>query len=163
MVGAGLLTTWQVDTGPGMWIGYQIIVGAGQGLSLQQPNIATQTVLSKELAPTGLAFLQFVQFLAGSVMISVCQTLVQNKLINGLAGLGIDGSAIANGGATSLRSLVPAEQLLLVLKIYNGVLGNVWYLALALAILTFVSGLGYEWKNVKEEEEKARKAREEQV
>ena len=96
-------------------------------------------------------------------MITVCQTLVQNKLISGLAGLGIDGSAIANGGATSLRSFVPAEQLPLVLKIYNNVLGNVWYLALALATLTFVSGLGYEWKNVKEEEEKAKRAKEERA
>ena len=163
VVGSGLLTTWQVNTGPGMWIGYQIVIGAGQGLSLQQPTIATQTVLSKELAPSGLAFLQFVQFLAGSVMIAVCQTLVQNKLINGLAGLGIDGAAIANGGATSLRSLVPAAQLPLVLEIYNDVLRNVWYLSLALAILTFLGSLGYEWKNVKEEEEALKKIKEEQV
>ena len=163
VVGAGLLTTWQVDTGPGMWIGYQVVVGAGQGLSLQQPNIATQTVLPKELAPVGLAFLQFVQFLAGSVMVTVCQTLVQNRLIDGLAGLGIDGEAVANGGATSLRSLVPETQLPIVLEIYNDVLRDVWYLSLGLAVLTFVAGLGYEWKNVKVEEEKAKRAQEERV
>lgn len=158
VVGAGLLTTWQVDTGPGMWIGYQVIVGAGQGVLLQLPNIATQTVLSKELAPAGLAFLQFVQYLAGSVIVTICQTLIQNKLVNGLAGLGIDGVAIANEGATSLRSLVRVAQLPQVLVVYNDALRDIWYLSLALAILTFLSSFGYEWKNVKEEE-KAKKVK----
>lgn len=32
-VGAGLLTTFQVDTGEGKWIGYQILHGFGMGLA----------------------------------------------------------------------------------------------------------------------------------
>jgi hypothetical protein len=41
-VGAGLLTTLQVDTGEGKWIGYQIIYGFGMGLCFQAPNLAAQ-------------------------------------------------------------------------------------------------------------------------
>ena len=163
-VGAGLITTWRVDTPPGLWIGYQILAGAGQGVSLQQPNIAAQTVLTPELAPIGLAFLQFVQFLAGAVVVAVCQTLLQNGLARRLAGLGldIDAFAVANGGATSLRTLVPDAQLPRVLEAYNDALRDIWYLALGLAVLNFLAGLGYEWKNVKKEEE-ARRVKEGQT
>src|SRR5947209_6209883 len=44
-IGAGLLTTFTVDTGHSKWIGYQIVYGFGVGLAMQQPLIAVQTVL----------------------------------------------------------------------------------------------------------------------
>ena len=31
-IGAGLITTWQVDTGSAKWIGYQVMYGFGMGL-----------------------------------------------------------------------------------------------------------------------------------
>ena len=158
VVGAALITTWQVDTSMGIWIGYQIILGTGQGLSLQQPNFAAQTVLPKEQAPTGLAVLQFVQSLFGTIFVTVCQTLLQNRLVQRLAPLGIDGNAVANGGATSLRSLVPADKLPQVLDAYNDSLKGIWYAGLAMAILGFLASFGYEWKNVKEAEQKLKLA-----
>lgn len=60
-VGAGLLTTLQVDTGEGKWIGYQIIYGFGMGLCFQAPNLAAQTVLPMKDVPMGLALLFFGQ------------------------------------------------------------------------------------------------------
>lgn len=33
-VGAGLLSTFQPDTGSGKWIGYQVIFGAGMGTGM---------------------------------------------------------------------------------------------------------------------------------
>lgn len=34
-VGLGLLTTWQVDSSAGKWIGYQVIIGFGLGMGMQ--------------------------------------------------------------------------------------------------------------------------------
>ncbi|KZO90450.1 major facilitator superfamily transporter [Calocera viscosa TUFC12733] len=48
-VGIGLLTTFKVDTGRSVWIGYQILAGCGVGFGMQQPVIAAQTVLPRKL------------------------------------------------------------------------------------------------------------------
>jgi len=52
-IGAGLLYTLQVDSGAGMWIGYQILTGIGAGGSVQIPFISVQVVLSAKDMPTG--------------------------------------------------------------------------------------------------------------
>lgn len=70
-IGAGLVTTFEVDTGSGMWIGYQVICGAGLGLVMQQPMIAAQTVLKLDDVPTGTSCIIFFQTLGGALFISV--------------------------------------------------------------------------------------------
>jgi hypothetical protein len=52
-IGAGMLYTLQVDSGPGKWIGFQILAGLGAGASIQIPFIAVQVVLSAKDMPTG--------------------------------------------------------------------------------------------------------------
>ncbi|MCJ1435674.1 hypothetical protein MMC27_005049 [Xylographa pallens] len=151
IVGSALISTWQVDAGPGQWIGYQVLTGAGLGLALQQPNIAAQTVLRKDQAAIGISLLSFVQLLGGTIFVTVCQNLLENELIMGLTGKipNFDPASIANQGATSLRQLVPADKLPLVLDVYSDALRTVWYVALALSCLVFVGSLGLEWKSVK--------------
>ena len=94
---------------------------------------------------------------------TVSQSLLANRLISGLEGKiqGFDPSAIANQGATSLRQLVSPDQLQLVLNVYNDALRDIWYLALALSCLVFLSSFGFEWKSVKAES-KAEKPKEEE-
>lgn len=101
----------------------------------------------------GFALFTFIQFLAGSIFVTVCQTLLENKLVSGLEGKiqGFDPSAIANQGATSLRSIVSADELPLVLEVYNNSLRYIWYIALALSVLVFLASFGMEWKSVKGE------------
>ena len=43
-LGCGLITTWQLDSPAGIWVGYQIILGIGIGLALQLPAVAVQAV-----------------------------------------------------------------------------------------------------------------------
>lgn len=43
-IGCGLITTWQVDSSTGVWVGYQIISGIGSGLAMQLPAVAVQAV-----------------------------------------------------------------------------------------------------------------------
>ena len=123
---------------------------------MQQPNIAAQTVLPKDQVAIGLTLLTFVTFLSGSIFVTVCQTLLENKLVTGLAGQisGFDPGAIANSGATSLRNLVPADQVPLVLQVYNDSLRSIWYVGIALSVLVFIAAFGFEWKSIKGEKAK---------
>ena len=127
------------------------MTGAGLGFVLQQPIVAAQTVLNKEQVAIGISLLTFVQFLGGTIFVAVCQNLLENKLIAGLAGKipDFDPASIANQGATSLRKLVPTDDLPLVLDVYNDSLRSVWYVALGLSCLVLVASLGFEWKSVK--------------
>ncbi|RVD90246.1 uncharacterized protein DFL_001221 [Arthrobotrys flagrans] len=52
-VGGGLLTTLQTNSGPGQWIGYQVVYGLGMGLCFQVPNLAAQTGIDKTLITEG--------------------------------------------------------------------------------------------------------------
>jgi hypothetical protein len=121
------------------------------GFTMQAPNIAAQTVLSKEDISIGLSVLTFIQFLAGTIFVPVCQTLLENKLVSGLTGQipGLDPSSIASQGATLIRDLVPPDRLPAVLEIYNDSLRPIWYVGVAMSALAFVGSFGLEWKSVK--------------
>ncbi|KAG9857544.1 MFS general substrate transporter, partial [Aureobasidium melanogenum] len=155
VVGSALLTTWSVDTSAGIWIGYQIIAGAGLGSVLQGPNIAAQTVLPDRDVAIGLSFLQFINFFAGSTFITVSQTLLENGLISGLKNIlpGLNTRTISGGGASAIRDMVSPDQLPIVLKVYNNSIRSVWYLGLGLACLVFLASWGFEWRSVKTKKE----------
>ncbi|KAG9516412.1 MFS general substrate transporter, partial [Aureobasidium melanogenum] len=155
IVGSALLTTWSVNTSAGIWIGYQIIAGAGLGSVLQGPNIAAQTVLPNRDVAIGLSFLQFINFFAGSTFITVSQTLLENGLVSGLKDIlpDLDPSTISGGGASPIRDMVSPDQLPIVLKVYNKSIRSVWYLGLGLACVVFVASWGFEWRSVKTKKE----------
>lgn len=101
--------------------------------------------------------------LGGTVFVTVAQSVLQTSLVKDLKPIlpNIDPHILAGQGATSLRTMVSKDQLPEVLKIYNAALRSVWYLALGLAAVTFVSALGIEWRSVKETKNKKKKDDEE--
>jgi hypothetical protein len=129
----------------------QIVTGAGLGLTLQGPNIAAQTVLSKQEVSVGLSIISLGNFLGSSIFVTVAQALLQNRLVSKLQTLlpDVDLSNIAKSGVTSIRDNTSAAQLSKVLDAYNDALRDVWYLALGLSCLTLLASFGMEWKNVK--------------
>ncbi|KAF4973349.1 hypothetical protein FSARC_327 [Fusarium sarcochroum] len=157
VIGTALITTWTADISKGKWIGYQILTGAGMGLSLQQPAIAIQTVLSESDSPIGLSILNFGVFLGGTVFVTVSQTLLEGQLENKVAKFipGVDIHTLTSSGATSLKSLVPSDKLDLVLTAYNDSMKSIWYLGLAVASVALVASFGVEWKNVKAKKDKS--------
>jgi hypothetical protein len=58
-IGAGLLTTFDLHTSTGKWVGYQLLYGFGQGLASQAPNMAAQTVLPKQDVAIGASLMFF--------------------------------------------------------------------------------------------------------
>lgn len=131
----------------------QILVGAGIGLSLAQPNIAVQTVLSRGDIPVGITILGFAQFFGGTVFITVCQSVLSSTLKSQLAGsiLNLNPAALSSTGATDLTSLVTKDQLPLLLAAYNIAIDNVFYIALAMSCVSFVASFFVEWRTVKKQ------------
>lgn len=148
------MTTWTVNTGFSKWVGYQALTGLGIGMGQQQPQVAIQAVLPKADIPAGASIVVFVQTLSGAIFIAIGQAVLQNKLIQNLeatnfsdASLNI--SEIVAAGATQVRSLVPAQDLHLVLVAYNNALTRVFVVAVIMSALTMIGSLAVEWKSVK--------------
>ncbi|KAJ7200968.1 major facilitator superfamily domain-containing protein [Mycena rebaudengoi] len=150
-VGAGLLATLKVDSGPARWIGYQIIYGLGGGLGMQQPMIAAQTVLQLADVPVGISILMFTETLGGALFISVGQNVFTNKLVSGLVSKvpGINPTIVLGTGATSIRGAVDARFLPDVLVVYNQALISAFYVSVAMTALSTIGSAAMEWKSIK--------------
>ncbi|KAJ6097002.1 MFS toxin efflux pump [Penicillium sp. IBT 16267x] len=155
VIGAGLMTLYNVNISNGKWIGYQIVVGAGIGAGLQIPMTAVQTVLKPEDIPVGTAAVMFFQTLGGAIFIAVGQSVFQNGLIAGISAhtAGVDPSAIISAGATEMRNVLSTlgrlDQLDGVIQAYMNGLRDTYRVSLALMIAAFVAACFLEWKSVK--------------
>ncbi|OJD33660.1 mfs aflatoxin efflux [Diplodia corticola] len=158
-VGAGLLTTLQVGTGEGNWIGYQILYGFGMGLCFQAPNLAAQTVLPVKDVPVGTSLMVFSQLLGAAIFVSVGQNVLDNQLVSRLSGLpGFDPKIVTEGGATELLTALPANMRETGLVAYNEALRNVFQIGLILSCLTVLGTAALEWKSVLKKAEENRRA-----
>ncbi|KAF2876553.1 major facilitator superfamily domain-containing protein [Massariosphaeria phaeospora] len=150
-VGAGLLSTFEVDTNSPKWIGYQFIFGAGVGFGMQQTLIAVQTVLEADDVAIGTAVMMFTQTLGGALFISVGQNVFTNQLIKNLAIAvpELPAGLVLTVGATELKTRIPIESLTGVLSAYNLALRQTFYVSTAAAALSIVGAAFVEWKSMK--------------
>lgn len=150
-VGAGLLTTFEIDTGSSKWIGYQVICGFGIGLGLQLPLVAVQTVLDMSEIPSATALMIFMQLFGAAIFVSVGESVLTNKLVSYISQVvpGVDAVKIASAGATNLQKVIPAEHLHGVIQVYNDALTQIFEIVLVMACLTTIGSLAMEWKSVK--------------
>ena len=150
-VGAGLLTTFTVNTPAREWIGYQIIFGVGTGFGFQQSIIAAQAVLPLKDIPSGTTAVLFFQVLGGALMVSAGQNVFTNRLTSGLSVIpGVNTELVIATGATDLRNLIKDPQnLRAALEVYNSGLTKAFRVSLVMACLSALGAVGMEWKSVK--------------
>ena len=151
-IGAGLLTTLKVSSGAGEWIGYQVLAGVGMGAGLQQSNLAAQKVASRRDSSMAVALVILCQTLGGAIFAAVSQNIIDQRLIENLRSTnipGINAATIINAGATTLRTVVPAEHLDRFLALYNDAIMKGLDVAVACACMTIVPALMMEWLSVK--------------
>ncbi len=154
-VGAGLLTTFQVDTEQAVWIGYMVLYGSGLGMTFQAPNLAAQTVLPTDDVPIGTSLMFFSQQLGGAIFISVGQNVLNNQLVERLSPLpGFNPGLLAENGATTLITKLPEAIRDAVLYEYNESLRKVFQVAVILTCLTMIGSVAMEWKSVKKDVKK---------
>lgn len=153
-IGAGLISTFRVDSPPSHWIGYQIVYGLGVGIGMQQSLIAAQTVLTIEDVPTGTSILIFAQTFGGALFISVAQNIFTNRLATNLVREvpTVNPAIVIATGATELSKVISATNPTLlpaILSAYNDALDQTFYVSVAMAALAIFGAAGIEWKSVK--------------
>lgn len=150
-IGAGLLSTFTVNTGIGKWIGYQVLFGAGVGNGMQNGLIMAQTVLPKRDIPTGTAMIMFSQTLGGAVFISVGQNVFTNRLLANIKQVlpDFNPGLVLGTGATSLKNVIPAGDLPSVLVAYNDAIVKTFYVAVAMATVSIFGSALFGWRSVK--------------
>jgi hypothetical protein len=150
-IGSGLLTTFDVDSGSPMWIGYQFIFGAGVGFGMQAAFTAVQTALPLEDIPIGTAIIMFAENLTAAIMVSVAQNVFTNQLKTNLGTYvpSIDPSIILAVGATQIKNQVAKELYGAVLVAYNKALTQTLYVAVALSCCSAFGAVGLQWLSVK--------------
>jgi MFS family permease len=153
-VGAGLLTTLDVGSGSGIWIGAQIIYGIGGGLGYQQGITAAQTVLGPTEVAIGTALMVFVQNLGGTVFVSAANNVFVTRLVKKLASVApdLDPEAITSAGATGVKEVVQPAAYPSVLVAYNSAVVETFKMGLILACLCAVGTAGMEWRRAQTKE-----------
>lgn len=153
-LGTGLLTTLQVDSGAGMWIGYQILYGIGGGIGYQQGITAAQTVLGPSEAAIGTALMVFVQNLGGTVFVSAASNLFNTKLVQNVEEVvpRLTREQILASGATAFREELTNDEYPLVLGAYNSAIVLTFRMALIMACLCSIGAAGVEWKRASTKE-----------
>jgi len=157
-IGAGLISTWQVDSDHQKWIGYQVILGFGIGMGMQQSNLAVQTVLKHRDVPTGSALMFFWQTLGGTIFISVAQNLFLQKFTKQLDAFPpgvLNIETLLRSGATDIRDVVPPQYQAQVIQAYNyALMKGPMTLAIITACLTVIGAAGVELRSTKEQMKK---------
>jgi hypothetical protein len=149
-VGAGMLTTLQVDTGPAKWIGYQVLYGLGLGSCFQAPNLAAQTALPQADVPMGISLMWFGALIASAVFVSVGENVFSNQLVQRLSGFpGFDVKLVTSGGVTALLDALPADMRGPALVAYNEALRVVFQVGLIVSCLAILGTGTMEWLSVK--------------
>ncbi|KAF2112411.1 MFS transporter [Lophiotrema nucula] len=150
-IGAGLLSTFETDTGHAKWIGYQFIFGAGVGFGMQQALIAVQTALPAADVAIGTAIMMFSQTLGGALFISVGQNVFTNQLMKNLKSVvpDLDPAIVLRVGATELKNQIQPQFLKGVQTAYNLALTQTWYVSVATGAISIVGAAFVQWKSMK--------------
>ncbi|KPM34777.1 hypothetical protein AK830_g11797 [Neonectria ditissima] len=151
-IGAGMITTFDVDTSVSQWIGYQILYGFGLGACFQAPNMAAQTVLPRNEVAIGASLMLFAQTLFGAIFVSIGQNVLDGQLAKRLSKISstITPQQIEAGGVTDLLKTIPGHRAA-ALEAYNSSLRVCFQVALIVTCLSILGGLAMEWRSVKKE------------
>ena len=149
-VGCGLLSTLKPNSGAGEWIGYQLIVGIGIGLGMQQSSVIVQHALSKEDIPLGIGIVVFAQTLGPVIMMAVVQTLFDRRLVSELLSQfpQLTSKEVFGVGVTHLTDLVSEDQQNIVIEAINDSLIWVWYSCLIVSACMLFPVIGTKWRKL---------------
>ncbi|KAF3490692.1 MFS gliotoxin efflux transporter glia [Arthroderma uncinatum] len=133
-IGSGLMYTLGTDSPSREWVGYQLPLGIGLGLSVQVAIIVCQSIVDPSDLSSVSAIALFFQLLAGAIWLSVAQALFGNRLIRSLTSA--FGSARAQDlfrvGPVGMRDLLRPDELQMAIQGYLDGLKNAYVVSMAL-------------------------------
>lgn len=150
-VGAGLIYTLDVHTGAGKWIGYQILSGAGHGLTFQIAVIVAQATVPPSDLSSASSIILFFMTLSSAIFISAAQAGFTNELLKSVPkkAPSISPEVVVATGASQLKDMFKPDVLPSIIASYMDGLKVAFALVIALVgISTFVS-LTPKWQNIR--------------
>jgi hypothetical protein len=151
-IGFGLFSMLGPDTSTATWAGFQVLVGAGRGMGIQQSMIAVQSVLPPSQISVALSLLVFTQYLLGAVFLTLSNTIFDTSLRSQLSAItSINADKVIAAGATLFRQglgLSP-EQISEVAAGYAKSVDNVFYFGVGLGFVMFVTSFGLGWNDIR--------------
>lgn len=150
-IASGLLYTLEIESGSGMWIGYQAMAGIGLGLIFQIPVIVAQSSVRPSDISTVTAMVLFFQTMGGAVFISAAQAGFVNQLLRSVprTAPGVNPALVVITGATDLRKVFSPEQLAGVLEAYMDGLKIPFAISIACACVAVLLAFAPRWEKVK--------------
>ncbi|KKK22058.1 hypothetical protein P175DRAFT_0503065 [Aspergillus ochraceoroseus IBT 24754] len=150
-IGYGLMTTFQLNSPPSIWIGYQVIAGIGIGFGMQQPVTAVQAALESRDVPVGTVLVTFMETIGGSIFVLADENIFRKELVKNLHEYipSLDPNVILSTGASSIRAVVDSADLAPVLFSYNNAITSTFVVCSLLSIPAFLGALMMKWKNIK--------------
>ncbi|KAK3292697.1 major facilitator superfamily domain-containing protein [Chaetomium fimeti] len=153
-IGAGMITTFAVDSPLRVWFGYQVIAGLGIGMGFQTGALVVQNSVSHEWIPQATACVQFFQSMGGSIFIAVAQAVFLNGLTAGIVRdvPEVPAQVLINSGASQipqvLADLGVADRLGAVLGAYMEGLRNSFFITVGCGAGAFVAVCALSWKKI---------------
>ncbi|KAJ6145598.1 HC-toxin efflux carrier TOXA [Penicillium chermesinum] len=151
-VGAGMLTTLEVDSGIGVWFGYQVLLVAGAGIGAQNMLLISSVAVEKVDMPITTSVLTFTQVLSAAIFLPIGQSVFQNRLVVELSSRisASDAAIVVNAGATGFQKSLSSKVLPLALEGYNKAITETFYVGVACGALSIVGTLVLEWLSIKD-------------
>lgn len=152
-VGAGLCYTFDIDTPNGIWIGFQVVAGAGFGIGMPLPVILGQAKSAPDDLSSVSAMLLFFQTVGGAFFMSGAQAAFSNELIKKAATSvpGVNPEMLLAAGAAQLREFFPPDKLGGILISYMTGIKVTIGIAIAATGCSFIVGLFVPWKKINPE------------
>jgi hypothetical protein len=147
-VGGGLLTTLDLNSTSGQWIGYQILLGIGVGACLTIPLMLAGVVVKPKDIPTSTAIMIFSQSLGGAIMLAAAQGIFQNELVRLLRQSvpALDPIQILSLGASKeATQSIPPVLLASILESFVKALQHTFVLTIPVAAIAFLVSLLQPW------------------
>ncbi|KAF2686350.1 putative efflux pump antibiotic resistance protein [Lentithecium fluviatile CBS 122367] len=155
-IGAGLLYTLQGNSRAGAYLGYQLVVGIGNGACQQIPLTVVQAFSKPEDLATSMSTVLFFQLLSGAMSVAAAQSVFINRLLSTVSVRlpNIDRATIITTGATDLQRVFPPDQLSAIRDSYLDGLHASWAMAIAFAAAALLTGLTLGFKTIKKPQDK---------
>lgn len=150
-VGAGMLSTLEVNSGHGQWIGYQALYGIGVGFCVQLPWTIVQNVVHPSDIPIVTAFVTFIQTLGATISLAISQNVFHAFLTKNIQSRvpSVNPAMVADAGSTDVTKNIPSNAVSAVLHAYNEAIMETFYVSIAFAGLAVLGTLVLEWRSVR--------------
>lgn len=149
-IGAGLLYTLKVDSYAGKYIGFQFVIGFGNGVCQQIPLTVVQTFSKPEDLATSMSIVLFFQLLSGALSVAAAQSVFINRLLATASKRLPDVSrlTIISTGATDLERVFTGDQMPAIRESYLHGLRAAWTMAIAFGGVALLTGLTLGFKRI---------------